>query len=365
VQISKPVVIGMIGAAAIVLFQIILHLRRAPIHKPIANNTSSQRVQRMAQKLGFESHERMNFLPVCPVMTRQMKLQLESKLNSEAWTKGRKVVVNEESNTISLFDIDDGTDVVQPLETVPLSYDNIPVIPHSFQFGIPKVSRLKDFRDIETITPRDGLYQFQIKELCSYFPGISTVDFFLDRVVVITFLNADFHQQAVEKTHTERFRAFGCLIYFGLLAGAVSDRLIRGPRTTKEQAISVVGDNFIPGCRVYNEADEFSRIGTFLHPTSIPFLHSLNVAHFTLSAHSFMKKRSIDIGLNGTFAFLAPFSIHFAYIMAENQMWSEFLAVQVVVFQLLLWAYILLCKYAGSITKIHNIVNLILKSTDE
>lgn len=363
-QIAKPAVIGLIGAAAIGLFQIFLHLRRRPLNRRKSKKALRKAVQALEPKMALNREELVNTLPPCPTMTRQMKSNVESKLRSEGWTTGRSVIVNQESNTISVFNEYEQTGATQQLPDIPLFYDNIPVIPHSFPFLIPRnghTGTLKNFHNIEPTTPAEGLYKSQLKQLDSKFPGIATIDYYLDRIVVINFQSREFYLQALTETETECFRAFGCLIFFGLVGGIASGRYRgTGTRRTTENATSPVGDSFLPGCLVYNEGNEYSRIGTFLHPTSIPFLDTMEIAHFTVSAHSFMKKRSLNVGLNVPFLVLAPISLYVAYLTANAQVWLEHLAIQVFLFRSLMWSYCLICEYGGVIAKIHNMVPITL-----
>ena len=125
----------------------------------------------------------------------------------EKWAKGRNVVVNENTNTISVFHMDEpGHNIVS--EDIPLTYQNVSVIPHPFPNFVPL------FYPLELNTPTgelpDRLSSDQIRRFRNYFPGMVSLHYFLDRQIIIR-LTKSAYKLAVEKVGY--CQAWSCMFY--------------------------------------------------------------------------------------------------------------------------------------------------------
>ena len=116
-------------------------------------------------------------------MSRSRLQAIESGIVHEPWAEGREIVVNQETNTISVFDIGDEDCQIQR-HPVPLFYDEIPIIPHPYPY------RSSDLLPKELNTSlnkvQDGLTRRQLQKFREYFVGLITVDYYLDKHIAIT-----------------------------------------------------------------------------------------------------------------------------------------------------------------------------------
>ena len=274
-----------------------------------------------------------------PTMNDTTKEKVLQTLSSATWTIGRDVVVNVELNTISVFDLEK-----QIVEDIPLSILGIPIIPHSFPQPTPlDAPPLLDAPDeLDPGHLCDGLSDGELSALRKYLPGlIQSIEFFLDRVVILT-VGADYFNMCFDKIGGTSFRAFGCV--FVLLA--VGDSVRRGHRKSlPEDHVSPGGVR--PGCRIYNEDGGFSTLGAFLvdrkekYPSSEYLL-----TWFTVSAHSFLRKRPFKLGSWFTIIFI-PVTAKIALRWAMTSFFGLSVCRQYLLTRVCIWSWELVYKFWG------------------
>jgi hypothetical protein len=232
-----------------------------------------------------------------PTMNDTTEEKVLQALSSATWTTGRNVVVNVESNTISAFYLEN--QIEDTLEDIPLSILGIPIIPHLFPQPTPPLNAPPLLDAPDGLDPGhlcDGLSDQELSALRKYFPGlIQSIEFFLDRVVILT-VGTDHFNMCFDKIGGTYFRAFGCvfvlLVRHARRKSPPEDLVSQSP---PEDLVSPGG--LRPGCKIYNEDGGFSTLGAFLvdgketYPTSEYLL-----TWFTVSAHSFLRKRPFRVG---------------------------------------------------------------------
>jgi hypothetical protein len=264
----------------------------------------------------------------------------------EDWMKGRSIIVNEDTNTISLFETDEPDATAQRTHEMPLIYEGTAVIPHPFVRDVPPICPIK--LNTPTRLLEHGLSNDQLIRLCVYLPGIVTVDYFRDRQVIIRLMQSYYHE-AVEKIGGERFRAWNCAM---LLVGLSSPGFIE-----PDQAPVETPGPCLPGCNIYNDDKCSSTLGVFLKPRPRNFgLDATTVQHFTASAHSFLRKKPIEL-VQMTTAISFALITQFAFICLRSRMLpillvEQFLFVRVGILLLdILWIYL------GCGLKVHTVVH--------
>lgn len=224
--------------------------------------------------------------PPTPKMTVDVD-HLNHLLERAGWTRGRDVVVNAESNTISVYEDLESTSEESDLETIPLFFHDIPIIPHSFPRPSPSTAP-PEFATEEPML--DGLSNEQIKVLRETLPGLERIEFYLDRIVVLT-VREKFANVSLEKTGAMCFAAFGCVSILAVVNRTLGHR---HEGVAKNEAIST--RSIFPGSKVYNSVHAYSTLGAFLVPGSKYPSSEYLLEFFTVSAHSFLRKRSFDFG---------------------------------------------------------------------
>jgi len=244
-----------------------------------------------------------------PTMIPQTEQKIRQALLSASWAKRRNVVVNKGSNTISVFEPEEPDE--PNLEEIPLSLHGVPIIPHPF----PKIEPLTGPDPFESTAPhQDGLSAEELQTLRDFFPGVESIEFYFDRVIILR-VARNVHDFCLEKVGGQRvFSGFGCVIW--LLAVYVGQR---HPIQAVEGAEEAPPASLYPGCHIYNSVGAFSTLGVFLvkgqeYPSS-----AVNIDYFTLSAHSYLKKREIHAGLNWESLILIPLCMYMAYVEASSQ----------------------------------------------
>jgi hypothetical protein len=108
--------------------------------------------------------------------------QSNDLLKHAGWTRGREVVVNTESNTISVFQDPESTVLNSDLGTIPLTLLDFEIIPHPF----PRPSPATTLPELATEEPlHNGLSNQHRRVLREIFPGLRRAEFYRDRIIVI------------------------------------------------------------------------------------------------------------------------------------------------------------------------------------
>jgi hypothetical protein len=140
---------------------------------------------------------------------------VEKEIRQQPWAKERTVRVNEETNTISLFLVEDaGIEETSPVK-IPLFFHAIPVIPHDYGEFSPDVCPIE--LDTPDMSPSIlGLLKSQLYSLYRFLAGIEHVDFYADREVVVTIADA-FYGLAIARLESHAFRALkrNCFVVLG------------------------------------------------------------------------------------------------------------------------------------------------------
>jgi hypothetical protein len=225
-------------------------------------------------------------------MLDNLKHQITESIYKENWTRGRQVVINDD--TISLFKDDDSPSQTRTTD-IPLRYFGIPVIPHHHQYVNGSELHLLFTSPNDPSEGRYGLTEARLAKLRSFFMGVRTVDVYLDNQIIIGLDSETHYQLAVEKIICPYFRAWH---YLCLLMVILPDdgNPVNIPNQDDLQSDC---PPLAPGAKVWNDAGEFSTIGTFLHPDPRAISSSLEVKNFSVSAHSFLRKRELAWSFNG------------------------------------------------------------------
>ena len=272
-----------------------------------------------------------------PSMSAENANRIKQLVQKEPWTLGRVVVVNRNSNTISLFDFHDKHFYFFPRAPVPLYYQGVPVIPHHFSDAASPLVRPQELSILSMETDLDGLTSQQIRLLSEYFGYIEAIDFYLDRWVVVT-IPRDLYTSALEKVESPYFQAWNCI--FRLVPSPTNQP--KSKINSGKKPVSVPA----PGFRVQSDIGVKSTLGALLsrrnqkHSASSP-----TIGFFTVSRHSFTAKRAIDLkpGLLSTAVLAAV--LHMAYTLAEEailpwQLYQQLVLIKVgIIAQDYLWIF--------------------------
>lgn len=245
-----------------------------------------------------------------PSMSAEDANRIKLFIEKEPWTLGRDVVVNRDSNTISLFDIHDDDFCFFPRAPVPLYYQGVPVIPHHFSNAASPLVEPQELSILSMETHMDGLRSQQIRQLSEYLGYIQTVDFYLDRWVVVT-IPRDLYTSALEKVESPYFQAWHCI--FRLVPEPMDQPKLN--INTGKMPLSVPA----PGFRVQSDTGVKSTRGALLsrrnqkHSASGP-----TIGFFTVSRHSFTEKRVIDLKPSFLSAAVLDAVLHLADAVANE-----------------------------------------------
>src|ERR1700737_2354888 len=91
-------------------------------NRPAQRRFQRNRMNRQDQHEPSHAPHALPSPPRTPRMSSSVKTRIKSDIVNEPWTTGREVVINEESNTISLFDVDDTVSHRSRQREVPLRY---------------------------------------------------------------------------------------------------------------------------------------------------------------------------------------------------------------------------------------------------
>jgi len=285
--------------------------------------------------------------PLTPTMNVASEKQIRQALLSATWIRRRNVVVNVESNTISVFDEVDEHD--SDLEEVPLSLHEVPIIPHPFPRPTPLLTAPDGFDPQGPL--HDGLSNQELLALRDYFLGmLQSIEFYFDRIIVLT-VETDFFKICTDKVGGDCFRAFGCVVL--LVAAGESMKRGRGKSPPKEH---VSPGGVRPGGKVYNGESGYSTVGAFLvegkdYPTTEYLL-----SWFTVSAHSFLRKRSLKLGLTWSTIIVIPIIARIAFRFALSSFFGISFCRQYLLARLFIWSWEMLWKYWGRKVGWHHLV---------
>jgi hypothetical protein len=226
---------------------------------------------------------------VTPTMSLSTAQKLKRTIHGEPWIAGRDFTINEASNTITLSNRHGREALLLRQSDIPLRYHGIPVIPHYFNLFVnPLPPRPPELEGRLVSQTADGLSNAQLHQLLSFIPGfIQTIDFYLDRNVLITIKLYSLFKvhEAQLKVGGNSFSAWGCnFIFIWATEGIKIQRqiLVRESQTASNETG--------PGSAIHNSAGTKSTFGTYLRPKTGAKVPPLGVDLFTVSAHSFLTK---------------------------------------------------------------------------
>lgn len=240
-------------------------------------------------------------------MSAEEASRIEQLIQEESWTLGRDVIVNRNSNTISLFDIHDKDFCFFVRAPVPLYYQGVPVIPHHFCGCASPLVRPQELSILSMETTLDGLTSQQIRQLREYIGYIETIDFYIDRWVVVT-IPLDLYTTALQKIESPYFQAWDCI--FRLVPSTWQTKI-----NTNKEPLSVP----VPGFRVQSDTGVRSTRGALLRCRNQKLSASgPTIDLFTVSRHSFTAKRAIDLKPSLLSTAVLAAVLKLAYTVAEQ-----------------------------------------------
>jgi hypothetical protein len=279
--------------------------------------------------------------------------KLEQTIRDETWTLGRTVIINEASNTISLFHRHGSESLVVRQHDIPLRYHGVPVIPHHFPASVnplkPAPSELED----SVALPRvDGLSNAQLCRLSSFIPGtIATIDFYLDRRVIIT-MDYSSHSPALEKVGSVYFCAWGCIFTLSTSWGFAG-----GNMPTRCDQILPSSSETGPGSEIYNSAGTMSTFGPFLSRRTLSTLSTHDTDLFVVSAHSFLMKEKVCVESNLLSLCVIASIIYLAIIATASELFPMPLLKQLFMIRTAVFLQNYLWKFLGRSLGYHNLVS--------
>jgi hypothetical protein len=286
-----------------------------------------------------------NTTPRTPTMPENIFEYLSTHLANESWTIGRDTVVNKMSNTISVFEVSDsnGNHTVITDE-IPFSYRDVPVIPHCYPRSHSNPAPF-DYSSNNTLF--DGLTEKDIRTLRQNLCGILAIDFYIDRQVYIK-MTREGWEEAYDKYQTTALSAFGCILI--LILAAPQDVPFKG---FIEYSSTESREPIAPGVEIFNKFAEYSSIGVLL--LLCGYGPQEDLKYFTLSAHSFVRKRHV-YDFNILSAFVLTIITYIAYIAATRQLYSLLFLKTWLFIRLYIFLWDALIKYHGKLLGIHQLV---------
>lgn len=207
-------------------------------------------------------------------------------LKHEMWMSGRHCAYNRKTETISLFSDDSGSVSNLP---IPLRYQGYPLLPHSFSppetSPVLPVSLQPAFQGITSSLGPD-----HIEGISILLPELTAIDAFEDGTCVLLFDDNESRLRATQTIGSETFRigTFFFVMAVGLLLEEVS-------QTEADFAPSDGNENHVPGSKVFNDKQHSSTMGVYLHPYPTSTARYTLVRHFTVSSHSFIRRKHLLI----------------------------------------------------------------------
>jgi hypothetical protein len=263
-------------------------------------------------------------------ISEKLKQQISSSVVNAEWSRGRRVIVNDDS--ISLFNAKDDMEISSSYETgsrsdyIPLRYLGLPVIPHHHAYFDPIDLPVLFTTSSTNSTPDHvGFSNQQIREMRDYFPGIQAIDYYIDGQVVVG-LSQAFYGSAVEKVGYPFFKAWKYICVLVVIEGSNGDNT--EDLDDLERSITPLS----AGSKVWNLAGEYSTMGTFLHPDpSSASSSSLSVKYCSVSAHSFIRKIELGFFIN-PLSFAAMSLIVYLAYLGGKEGWGSAEVIQQILF---------------------------------
>jgi hypothetical protein len=286
-------------------------------------------------------------------MSSSIAEKLSETIRDEPWTMGRSVIINETSNTISLFHRHGSESLLARRYDIPLRYHGVPVIPHHFPGSVepltPPPSELEDSVNLPKV---DGLSNAQLGRLSSFFPGvIETIDFYLDRRVSITIMDYSAYLAALKKVGAPYFSAWGCIFTLAISLGSEGSNM--PPRCDK---IKPNSSETGPGSEIYNSVGTMSTFGPFLSRKTPSTLSTHDTDLFVVSAHSFLMKEKVYVGCSTLSLCIIAFVIYLAIIATSSELFPTPLLKQLFMVRTGVFLQDCLWKYLGRSFGYHNMV---------
>jgi len=340
-----PGVLGIFSAIVALIFSWLPVAAQPPRHPPQLRNRilhddpidfTDSEFRRFIESLAFDATSPVKDTRMPPTQYRQ----LQEALEKESWTQDRYVRINAGTNSISIFnkpfaEDDFPADFARP--AVPLSYQGVPVVSHSYPlvsnpFVLPQFSLSPDGPSPIGLISLD-----QITNIKDFLGHVEIVDVYLDGEVTFGIADDRFRTTVHKLAHFE-FEAYG-----------YPCRIVRASHLTSvpDKPLEKLDDHDIPshiapGMPVYNASMESSKIGMLLAPRDSLQRSPVDIYHFTVSNHSFLRKMSLV--WPPTAAKIALFSILLGYLffLAKLEflpltLHARFLSVRVVFG--LLWSF--------------------------
>ena|SRR5579859_4017464 len=252
------------------------------------------------------------FYGTTPCMLAEDAARIEQAIHKEPWTVGRRVIINRESSTISLFDEGDRHTSFSCKTAIPLYYQGIPIIPHHFYSDATPLLTPTELSTSSTETTLDGLADAQIRQLMAYIgPHLKTIDFFLDRRVVVTVPLASY-PKVMCQIGSPFFKAWDCI--FRLVPSPEDDPRLWIHRTNLNPLNLTAPEFDIQGASGVR-----STMGALLcSRTEKQFASNPAIRFFTVSRQSFRFKRDIGIHLDFLSMIVLGVVSYLAYTGAEQ-----------------------------------------------
>ena len=258
--------------------------------------------------------------PTSPIIDTRMPpaqhRQLQEALEKESWTQDRDVRINAGTNSISIFNkpfAQDEFPVDFARPPVPLSYQGVPVVSHSYPL-VPDPFVLPQFSVSPDVPSPIGLMSLdKITNIKDFLGHVEIIDVYLDGEV--TFGIADNHFRAtVHKLGHFEFEAYG----YPCRLGRASQLTSVPDKTLEKLDDHDIPSDIGPGMPVYNASMESSKIGMLLAPRESLQQSPVDIYHFTVSNHSFLRKMSL--AWPPTAGKIALFSILLGYVFFLAQL---------------------------------------------
>lgn len=283
-------------------------------------------------------------------MSQALAQKISKDIQKEPWVQGREVVVNRDTNTISVF-VTDQLEQIDKEGVIPLMYREVCIIPHPFANFEPSLFPAE--LNVPTEQLSNGLSDDQVRRFYNYFPGLESLMYFLDKRVIIKVPNS-MYRPAVEKVGGTYFKAWAFIV---LLQYTSSTNLEDEVKTHLPVNPS---ESCLPGANIFNLENSFSTLGVYLKPWPMTDKNEVKVNHFTVSAHSFHSKKSFDLGFHKDSLWLIPFVTNLAFVGLYKGIFPFLLIQQYLSVRLAISMIHICWKYIGRRLQLHSVVNISL-----
>ena len=281
-------------------------------------------------------------------MSKDKAKKVLEDCKTEKWAKQRNVIFNEDTNTISVFDMDEcGHDEPNEGEPIPLTYQDVSIVPHPFPKLVPTIFPVELNTPTEELP--DRLSSDQIRRFHLYFPGMVSLEYFIDRQIIVR-LTKSAYELAMEKVGSTSLRAWSCTVLL-VWSSQFADKTEKFPSIQSAPSV-------IPGSNIYNVENRFSTLGVFLKPLPVIDERDIKVAHFTVSAHSFLSQKQSGIfdKTSVIFIFLITNTV---FRSMRSIIFLPFILVQqYLVIRVTISVMNVIWKFFGHIVGLHSLVTL-------